>query len=190
MSRLVYLDYAATTPVAPEVAAAMTACLSATGVFANPSSSHAPGQAAQAVVENARALAATLIEGGLDIVTDGTDTHVVLVDLRPKGLTGNVAEASLERAGLTCNKNGIPFDPEKPAVTSGIRLGTPAGTTRGFTTHEFRTVGRLIGKVLDGLAINTLDNFVVEQEVRDEVAALCVRFPVYPGVGVGPADGS
>ncbi|MDJ0971523.1 MAG: serine hydroxymethyltransferase [Kiloniellales bacterium] len=137
---------------------------------------------ARTVVENAQTLAATLIEGGLDIVTGGTDTHVVLVDLRPKGLTGKQAEESLDRAGITCNKNGIPFDPEKPMVTSGIRLGTPAGTTRGFGPAEFRQVGELIGRVLDGLAADSENNETVEQTVRGEVRALCHRFPIYPGL--------
>lgn len=137
---------------------------------------------ARTVVENARALAATLVEGGLDIVTGGTDSHLVLVDLRPKGLTGKQAEESLDRAGITCNKNGIPFDPEKPTVTSGVRLGTPAGTTRGFGPAEFRQVGALIGRVLDGLAANPEDNAAVEQAVRAEVRALCRRFPIYPGL--------
>ncbi len=135
---------------------------------------------AQAVVDNARALAATLSEGGLDIVSGGTDTHLMLVDLRPKKLTGNVAEKSLERAGLTCNKNGIPFDPEKPMVTSGIRLGTPAGTTRGFGQAEFRQIGALIIEVLDGLAANGDDNGVVEASVQERVGELCRRFPIYP----------
>jgi glycine hydroxymethyltransferase len=135
---------------------------------------------AQAVVDNARALAATLSEGGLDIVSGGTDTHLMLVDLRPKKLTGNVAEKSLERAGLTCNKNGIPFDPEKPMVTSGIRLGTPAGTTRGFGQAEFRQIGALIIEVLDGLAANGDDNGAVEASVLKRVGELCRRFPIYP----------
>lgn len=134
---------------------------------------------AQAVVDNAKTLASTLSEGGLDIVSGGTDTHIVLVDLRPKGLTGNVAEQSLERAGLTCNKNGIPFDPEKPTVTSGVRLGTPAGTTRGFGQAEFRTVGSMIVEVLNGLAANGEDNGAVEASVRAQVEDLCGRFPVY-----------
>lgn len=134
---------------------------------------------AQAVVDNAKVLAATLSEGGLDIVSGGTDTHIVLVDLRPKGLTGNVAEQSLERAGLTCNKNGIPFDPEKPTVTSGVRLGTPAGTTRGFGQAEFRSVGSMIVEVLNGLAANGEDNGAVEASVRSQVEDLCQRFPVY-----------
>ncbi len=135
---------------------------------------------AQAVVDNARALAATLSEGGLDIVSGGTDTHLMLVDLRPKNLTGKVAEKSLERAGLTCNKNGIPFDPEKPMVTSGIRLGTPAGTTRGFGQAEFRQIGALIIEVLDGLAANGDDNGAVEASVQERVGELCRRFPIYP----------
>jgi glycine hydroxymethyltransferase len=136
---------------------------------------------AQAVVDNAKMLAATLSEGGLDIVSGGTDTHIVLVDLRPKGLTGNIAEQGLERAGLTCNKNGIPFDPEKPTVTSGVRLGTPAGTTRGFGQAEFQAVGSMIVEVLNGLAANGEDNSAVEASVRAQVADLCSRFPVYPG---------
>lgn len=134
-----------------------------------------------AVIENAKTLAATLAEGGLDIVSGGTDNHLLLVDLRPKGLTGKVADASLEAAGITCNKNGIPFDPEKPTVTSGIRLGTPAATTRGFGAAEFRLVGELIVEVLDGLASGTNDNSGVEERVRQRVRDLCARFPVYPG---------
>jgi glycine hydroxymethyltransferase len=135
---------------------------------------------AHAVVENARALAAVLRERGLDIVSGGTDTHLMLVDLRPKGLTGNVAEAALERAAMTCNKNGIPFDPEKPTVTSGVRLGTPAATTRGFGVAEFETVGRLIADVLDGLAGNgEAGNGQVEAKARAEVEALCAAFPIY-----------
>jgi len=133
----------------------------------------------QAVVDNARALAAMLIERGCDIVSGGTDTHLMLVDLRPKGLTGRDAEASLERACMTCNKNGIPFDPEKPMVTSGIRLGTPAGTTRGFRVEEFKLVGNLISDVLDGLAANPDDNSAAEGAAREKVAELCNRFPVY-----------
>jgi glycine hydroxymethyltransferase len=134
----------------------------------------------QRVVDNARALAETLVEGGLAIVSGGTDTHLMLVDLRPKKLTGKAAEASLERAGLTCNKNGIPFDPEKPTVTSGVRLGTPAGTTRGFGVAEFREIGRLIGQVLDGLAAHPDDNGAAEKAVRARVAELCRKFPIYP----------
>ncbi|GAB3131460.1 serine hydroxymethyltransferase [Novispirillum itersonii] len=132
------------------------------------------------IVTNAKALAEELVKGGLDIVSGGTDTHVMLVDLRPKGLTGNITEHALEQAGITCNKNGIPFDPEKPTVTSGVRLGTPAGTTRGFGEEEFRQIGRLIVRVLDGLAANREDNSAVEAAVRAEVAELCGRFPIYP----------
>ncbi len=134
---------------------------------------------AKQVVSNAQTLAATLVENGFAITTGGTDTHLMLVDLRPKGLTGNIAEESLDRAGLTCNKNGIPFDPEKPMVTSGIRLGTPAGTTRGFKDAEFKKIGELITKVLDGLAANREDNSKIEAEVRSEVEALCREFPIY-----------
>jgi glycine hydroxymethyltransferase len=132
------------------------------------------------VVENAKTLAATLGEHGLAIVSGGTDTHLMLVDLRPKKLTGKVAEQSLEHAAITCNKNGIPFDPEKPTVTSGVRLGTPAATTRGFGPGEFRKVGELIVQVLDGLAANPDDNSKAERTVRAEVEALCRRFPIYP----------
>jgi glycine hydroxymethyltransferase len=136
---------------------------------------------ARAVLDNARVLAASLVERGLAIVSGGTDSHLLLVDLRPKRLTGRVAEAALERAGITCNKNGIPFDPEKPMVTSGIRLGSPAATTRGFGQAEFRQVGEMIAEVLDGLAAgNGATNEVVEQAVRRKVAALCARFPIYP----------
>jgi glycine hydroxymethyltransferase len=121
-----------------------------------------------------------LQKGGLDIVTGGTDTHLLLVDLRPKGLTGKAAQESLENAGVTCNKNAVPFDPAKPTITSGVRLGTPAGTTRGFGEAEFRFVGELIVRTLDGLAANPDDNSVTEQAVRGEVRTLCHRFPVYP----------
>ena len=134
---------------------------------------------ARRVVENARALADVLVRRGLAIVSGGTDSHLMLVDLRPKKLTGKAAEASLEHAGMTCNKNGIPFDPEKPTITSGIRLGTPAGTTRGFGVEEFRTVGEMIGDVLDGLAANPDDNSAAESKARAEVAELCKRFPIY-----------
>jgi len=133
----------------------------------------------QNIVENAHVLADKLAERGSDIVSGGTDTHLILVDLRPKGLTGKAAEKSLESAGITCNKNGIPFDPEKPAITSGVRLGTPVGTTRGFGTLEFKQVGDLISNVLDGLAVNPGDNKRVEQEVRQEVGNICARFPIY-----------
>ncbi len=132
------------------------------------------------VVTNARALSEVMVERGCDIVTGGTDTHLVLVDLRPKGLKGNYVEEALERAGITCNKNGIPFDPEKPMVTSGVRLGTPAGTTRGFGEEDFRKVGHLISDVLDGLVENGCDgNHAVEEKARLEVEALCERFPLY-----------
>ena len=133
-----------------------------------------------AVLANAKALAQRLVEGGLDIVSGGTDTHLMLVDLRPKGLTGKHAEQSLERAGITCNKNGVPFDPEKPTITSGIRLGSPATTTRGFGTAEFELTGALICEVLDGLAGGARDNGAVEAAVRTRVLALCKRFPIYP----------
>jgi len=138
---------------------------------------------ADQVVKNAKALADELMKGGLDIVTGGTDTHVMLVDLRPKGVKGNATEKALGRAHITCNKNGIPFDPEKPMVTSGVRLGTPAGTTRGFAEDEFREIGRLIVEVVDGLAANGEDgNAEVEAEVRTKVATLCARFPLYPNL--------
>ncbi len=136
----------------------------------------------KAVAENAKVLSATLIERGLDIVSGGTDTHVILVDLRPIGVKGNEAEVSLEHAGVTCNKNGIPFDPEKPMVTSGIRLGTPAATTRGFGVEEFKHVGNLIGDVLEALAKSNGDNSVAEAAAQKEVKALCQRFPIYTGV--------
>lgn len=132
------------------------------------------------VVKNAKVLAKTLIDGGLDIVTGGTDTHVMLVDLRPMGLKGVEAETSLERANITCNKNGIPFDTEKPTVTSGIRLGTPACTSRGFNSDDFEIVGKLILKTLAGLAKNGLENnTVVEDEVRKDVQKLCAKYPIY-----------
>ncbi len=136
-------------------------------------------QYAAQVVTNARILAKTLIARGVDIVSGGTDNHIVLVDLRPKNLTGKATEESLERAGLTCNKNAIPFDPQPPFVTSGVRLGTPAGTTRGFKEKEFEKIGNLIGDVLDGLAKNPEDNAAVEQKVRKEVEVLCKSFPIY-----------
>ena len=140
---------------------------------------------ARAVVDNARTLAATLIEQGCDIVTGGTDSHLMLVDLRPKRVTGKAAEASLDRAHITANKNAIPFDPEKPAITSGVRLGTPAATSRGFGTAEFRELGVMIGEVLDGLArSNDGSNQTAEQAVASRVQAMCARFPIY-GAGVG-----
>jgi len=132
-----------------------------------------------AVIDNARALAKVLVERGAAITTGGTDSHLIVVDLRPKSLTGKAAEESLERAGLTCNKNAIPFDPEKPFVTSGIRLGTPAGTTRGFGVAEFTKIGTLISDVLDGLVANPTDNSAAEQKAKKEVAALCAQFPIY-----------
>lgn len=135
---------------------------------------------AAAVVKNAQVLAETLIAGGLACVTGGTDTHVMLVDLRPKKVTGVAAERALERALITCNKNGIPFDPERPMVTSGIRLGSPAATTRGFGEEEFREVGKLIVEVIDGLSTNGEDgNAEVERSVAERVTALCDRFPIY-----------
>jgi glycine hydroxymethyltransferase len=137
---------------------------------------------AKNVVENAKALSETLKSKGLDIVSGGTDTHLMLVDLRPKRLTGKVAEAALGRAHITCNKNGIPFDPEKPTITSGIRLGTPAGTTRGFGVAEFRHVGELIVEVLDVLSQKGTDeDSLVEGTVREKVKKLISRFPIYPG---------
>ncbi|ABV92566.1 glycine hydroxymethyltransferase [Dinoroseobacter shibae DFL 12 = DSM 16493] len=135
------------------------------------------------VIENAQALADQLMQGGLDIVTGGTDTHVLLVDLRPKGVKGNATEKALGRAHITCNKNGIPFDTEKPMITSGIRLGSPAGTTRGFGTPEFRQIADWIVRVVDGLAANGEDgNAEVEAAVRAEVLELCGRFPIYPNL--------
>jgi len=136
----------------------------------------------KAVVSNARALAEELRGQGLDIVTGGTDNHLLLVDLRPKRVTGKAAEAALNRAHLTCNKNAIPFDPEKPFVTSGVRLGSPAATTRGFGEAEFREVGRLIGEVLDGLARandGAVGNTAAEASVKARVLELCGRFPIY-----------
>ena len=138
---------------------------------------------ARQVILNAQALAAELMKGGLDIVTGGTDTHVMLVDLRPKGVKGNATEKALGRAHITCNKNGIPFDPEKPTVTSGVRLGTPAGTTRGFAEPEFRLIGQWITEVVDGLAANGEEgNAEVEAAVKAKVSALCAQFPIYPGL--------
>ena len=131
------------------------------------------------VIRNAQVLSEGLINRGLDIVSGGTDTHLVLVDLRPKGLTGNISEVSLENAGVTCNKNGVPFDPQPPMVTSGVRLGAPAGTTRGFGETEFAQIAELIGDVLDGLAKNPEDNQIVENKVREDVRELCRAFPIY-----------
>jgi glycine hydroxymethyltransferase len=136
----------------------------------------------KSVVENAKVLAATLAEQGLAIVTGGTDSHLMLVDLRPKHVTGKAAEASLERAHITANKNAIPFDPAKPAVTSGVRLGSPATTTRGFGTAEFREVGLMITEVLDALGrSNDGTNDAAEAAVGARVQALCARFPIYRG---------
>ena len=136
---------------------------------------------AKNVVENAKALAETLKGHGFAIVSGGTDTHLMLVDLRPKRLTGKVSEAALGRAHITCNKNGIPFDPEKPFVTSGVRLGTPAGTTRGFGVAEFQQVGNLIAEVLDVLSQKGSDeDSLVEAAVREKVSTLLARFPIYP----------
>jgi len=135
------------------------------------------------VIRNAQAMGDQLMKGGLDIVTGGTDTHVLLVDLRPKGVKGNATEKALGRAHITCNKNGIPFDTEKPTITSGIRLGSPAGTTRGFGEPEFRQIADWIVEVVDGLAVDGEDgNAETEARVRAEVLELCGRFPVYPGL--------
>lgn len=136
---------------------------------------------AKAVLDNARVLADVLIKGGLDIVSGGTDSHIVLVDLRPKKLTGDITEKALERAGMTCNKNAVPYDPEKPMVTSGVRLGSPAGTTRGFGVAEFRQIGEMVVEVLDGLAANGVEgNAALERAVRQKVGILCAKFPIYP----------
>ena len=133
------------------------------------------------MVENAKALAETLHAEGLDIVSGGTDTHVMLVDLRPKGATGRATEKALDRASITCNKNAIPFDTEKPAITSGIRLGSPAGTTRGFGPGEFREIGKLIVKIVDAVAAKGEEGDPeIEAQVRAQVAELCGRFPIYP----------
>ena len=138
---------------------------------------------AKQVIVNAQALADQLMKGGLDIVTGGTDTHVLLVDLRPKGVNGKITEAALERAHITCNKNGIPFDPEPPMITSGVRLGTPAGTTRGFGEAEFRQIADWIVEVVDGLAANGEEgNAEVEAAVKAKVEALCETFPLYPNL--------
>ena len=134
----------------------------------------------QQVIKNAQALSDQLIKGGLDTVTHGTDTHVMLVDLRPKGVKGNATEKALGRAHITCNKNGVPFAPEKPMVTSGIRLGSPAATTRGFGEEEFRQIGDWIIQVVDGLAQNGEDgNTDIENRVKEEVKTLCDQFPIY-----------
>ena len=134
------------------------------------------------VIDNAKILSDVMLERGLAVVSGGTDTHLVLVDLRPKKLTGKAAERSLENAGITCNKNGVPFDPESPFVTSGIRLGSPAGTSRGFGKEEFRLIGDLIGDVLDGLSQNQDDNSKVENEVKTKVKKLCEKYPIYSSI--------
>ena len=135
---------------------------------------------AQSVMDNAKALGETLVKGGVSLVSGGTDTHLMLVDLRPKKLTGKAAEIALGRANITCNKNGVPFDPEKPAITSGIRLGSPAGTTRGFGIAEFQQIGDMITEVLDGLAANGDEgNAEVEANVKQRAIELCWRFPIY-----------
>lgn len=136
---------------------------------------------AKAVIENAKVLAATMVSAGYAIVSGGTDSHLMLVDLRAKHLTGRAAEVSLDKGGITCNKNAIPNDPEKPMVTSGVRLGTPAGTTRGFGAAEFKQIGELIAENLEGLAKSPEDNSAVEAAVRAKVRALCLRFPIYQG---------
>ncbi len=134
------------------------------------------------VINNAKVLSKVMIDRGLDVVSGGTDTHLTLVDLRPKNLTGKAAERSLENAGITCNKNGVPFDPQSPFVTSGIRLGTPAGTSRGFGAKEFEIIGNYIGDVLDGLSSNPDDNSLLENEVKLKVKSLCQKFPIYTSV--------
>jgi glycine hydroxymethyltransferase len=134
----------------------------------------------QNVIDNAKAMGEVLVNSGFALVSGGTDSHLILVDLRPKGLTGNISEKALGRAHITCNKNGVPFDPAKPMVTSGIRLGSPAGTTRGFGVAEFREVGRMIAEVLEGLAKNGEEgNGAVEEKIKGEATALCRRFPLY-----------
>jgi glycine hydroxymethyltransferase len=134
---------------------------------------------AAAVVENAKAMAGALMERGYNLTSGGTDNHLMLVDLRAKGLKGNVVVEALERARITANKNGVPFDPEKPMVTSGVRVGSPAGTTRGFGAAEFRQIGQLMADVMDGLVAKTNDNSAVERAVAEKVVALCHRFPIY-----------
>ena len=133
----------------------------------------------KSVIKNAKILSEVLLQRGSDIVSGGTDTHVVLVDLRPKSLTGNIVEDALERAGITCNKNGIPFDPEKPSITSGIRLGTPAGTSRGFGVNEFSLIANLISDVLDALNNDKDTSYRVENEVKAKIKKLCYEFPIY-----------
>jgi glycine hydroxymethyltransferase len=135
---------------------------------------------ARQIVENAKALAGSILEGGFELASKGTENHLMLVDLRPKNLTGKAAEAALGRAHITCNKNGVPFDTASPMVTSGIRLGTPAATSRGFGITEFKKVGELIVELLDGLAKNGDEkNGAVETKIREDVAGLTQRFPIY-----------
>ncbi|MGY6629286.1 MAG: serine hydroxymethyltransferase [Oceanicaulis sp.] len=138
---------------------------------------------ARNVIDNCRAMGGALTEAGFNLVSGGTDSHLVLVDLRPKSLTGDISEAALERAHITCNKNGVPFDPAKPTVTSGLRIGSPAGTTRGFGAAEFRRIGELMAEVLDALSASHDGDAAVEARVREEVIALCRRFPIYPELG-------
>ncbi|WBQ08867.1 serine hydroxymethyltransferase [Hyphomonadaceae bacterium ML37] len=138
---------------------------------------------ARDVIDNCRAMGGALTEAGFALVSGGTDSHLVLVDLRPKSLTGDISEAALERAHITCNKNGVPFDPAKPTVTSGLRIGSPAGTTRGFGAAEFRRIGEMMAEVLDALSASNDGDAAVEARVRDEVIALCRRFPIYPELG-------
>lgn len=138
---------------------------------------------AKDVVTNAQTMAQVMLDNGFDVVSGGTDTHLALIDLRPKGLTGKAADEALERAHITCNKNGVPFDPEKPFITSGIRVGSPAGTTRGFGVEEFTLIGQWMTEVLDGLAANGEEgNSAVEQAVREKVLGLCEKFPIYPNL--------
>ena len=132
------------------------------------------------LVDNAKILSQTLLEDGFDIVSGGTDSHLVLLDLRPKGIKGNEAEDVLGKANITCNKNGVPFDPEKPTITSGIRLGTPAGTTRGFGQAEFRKIGAYICEVLNGFQLDGVDTKAI-LEVQKKVIDLCRKFPIYGG---------
>ncbi|MFM7083702.1 MAG: serine hydroxymethyltransferase [Hyphomicrobium sp.] len=134
----------------------------------------------QNVIDNAKAMGEVLVNAGFALVSGGTDSHLILVDLRPKGLTGNISEKALGRSHITCNKNGVPFDPAKPMVTSGIRLGSPAGTTRGFGVAEFRDIGRMIAEVLEGLSKNgETGNGAIESKIKAEATALCRRFPIY-----------
>lgn len=135
---------------------------------------------AEQIIQNAKALEETLRSRDIDMVSGGTDSHLILIDLRSKKLTGNVVCDSLEHANITCNKNAVPFDPEKPSITSGLRVGTPAGTTRGFGIHEFEDVGEMIGDIIDGLRLNPEDNSVMEKIVKEKTLELCRAFPIYP----------